>query len=427
MKNKLAIYGGDKILKYNFKNYNTIGLEEIKAVTKVLKSGKLSPFLGDWGKIENIGNFYGGDNVNKFEEKLKKFFNVRHAITVNSWTSGLIVAVGSLDIEPGDEIIVPTWTMSATVIAIVNWLAIPVFCDVDPSTYNIDISLIEEKITKKTKAIMITDIFGQSCDIDKINKIAKKYKLKVIADSAQSITSKYKKKYTGTLTDIGGFSLNYHKQIQTGEGGVVITNDDKLAFRMQLIRNHGEVVVSKKRIKNINNIIGYNFRMGEIEAAIGIEQLKKVNKIIRSNVKKAKFLKDNLSNLDGLIMPYTESFNSHVYYYFAMQINKKIIKTSRDAIFNALKCEGVPIFKNYTLVHQLPMYKRKIAYGKNNFPWSLANKKIINNQITCPNAEYLNNQTYLAIPMCNYDYSHKELKLIVSAFKKVWKYFIKFK
>ena len=121
---------------------------------------------------------------------------------------------------------------------------------------------------------MVADIFGQSCDIREINKIAKKYKLKVICDSAQAIGSKIDKKFTGTLADLGGFSFNYHKHIHTGEGGVVVTNDKKLYRRLCLIRNHGEAVVGNE---SLNNIVGYNFRLGEIESAIGIEQLKKLN------------------------------------------------------------------------------------------------------------------------------------------------------
>ena len=281
-----------KIINYRFKQYNTIGREEIKAVNKVLKSGELSSFLGAYSK-----KFYGGKYVRKFEKNIEKYFGVKNAITVNSWTSGLIAAVGALDISPGDEIIVSPWTMCATATAILHWNAIPIFCDIDQDTFGLDYNLIESKITKKTKAIISVDIHGQSAKIDKIMAIARKYNLKVISDSAQAIGSKFKSKYTGTLSHIGGFSFNYHKHIHTGEGGVIITDDNKLAERMRLIRNHGEAVVFKNGITKINNILGHNFRLGEIEASIGIEQLKKLKKLVNKRSYQGEYLSESLKHL----------------------------------------------------------------------------------------------------------------------------------
>ena len=172
-----------------FKKYNSIDKEELKAASAVIKSGNLSNFLGEYSK-----EFFGGPKVREFEKKCKSFFNVKHAITVNSWTSGLICAVGALDINPGDEIILPPWTMSACASAILNWNAIPVFADIDKTTYNIDPDDVLRKISKKTKAIMAVDIFGHPCNISELKKISKKYKIKLITDSAQSPYSFYKKK-----------------------------------------------------------------------------------------------------------------------------------------------------------------------------------------------------------------------------------------
>ena len=149
--------------------------------------------------------------------------------------------------------------------SIIHWNAIPIFADIDPLTFNINPESVEKKITKKTKAILLVDIFGQSCDIDALMKIREKYDLKVMTDSAQSPGAYNSDRFTGTISHIGGYSLNYHKHINTGEGGIVVTNDDILCERVQLIRNHGEAVVEKKGVKNIQNIIGHNFRLGEIE------------------------------------------------------------------------------------------------------------------------------------------------------------------
>ena len=160
-----------------------------------------------------------------------------------------MTAIGALDIEPGDEIIVPTWTMCASATAILHWNAIPVFADIDPENFCISPSSIESNISPFTKAIMAVDIFGQSADIDQIMSIAKKHNLKVISDTAQSPGAIYKNKLAGTLSHIGGYSLNYHKHIHTGEGGVLVTNDDNLANRMRLIRNHGEAAIQFKSKK----------------------------------------------------------------------------------------------------------------------------------------------------------------------------------
>ena len=241
--NKLAIFNGPKTVKKKFKKYVSIGKEERKAALKVLKKGVLSDYLG-----EKDPKFYGGEQVNKFERYIEKFFNVKHAITTNSWTSGLVAAVGAIGIEPGDEVIVTTWTMCATATSILHWNAIPVFADIDEKTYTIDPKSIEKNISKYTKAIIAVDIYGHPTNMKAILKIAKKYNLKVISDAAQAPGAFYGKKYAGTLGDIGGFSLNCHKHINTGEGGILVTNNDIYAERLRLIRNHAEAVVDDRLI-----------------------------------------------------------------------------------------------------------------------------------------------------------------------------------
>ena len=247
-----------------------------------------------------------------------KHFNVKHAVTVNSWTSGLIAAIGAIDIEPGDEIIVSPWTMCASATAILHWNAIPVFADIEIETFNICPSSVLKNITSQTKAILAIDIFGHSCDFDSLKKIADDNNLKLITDTAQAPGSFYKGNLTGTKSDVGGYSLNYHKHIHTGEGGVIVTNDDKIFEKLQLIRNHAEAVVKDKGVTDLVNMVGYNFRLGEIESAIGIEQLKKVSKYVTQRQKIANQLNEGLKGLKGLRTPITKKDCTHSYYIYGM-------------------------------------------------------------------------------------------------------------
>ena len=416
--NELAILGGNKIIKSEFKKYNSIGKEETLAAKKVIESGVLSQYIG-----ADHSDFYGGPMVKKFEDDIKSYFKVKNAITVNSWTSGLVAAVGSLNIEPGDEIIVSPWTMCASATSIIHNNAIPVFADIDPNSYCLDLESVEKNISPRTRAIMSIDIGGRSADIDPLMKLAKKYDLKVISDTAQSPGALYHGKFAGTLTDIGGYSLNYHKHIHTGEGGILVTNDDELAERMRLIRNHGEAAVGTRGIKNINNIIGHNFRLGEIECAIGIQQLKKLSNLIKTRQKAADRLNNGLSNLDGLIIPKIDAGFTHVYYMYFMQINPDITGVSRDRIFDALISEGlVGISKTFANLHLLPMYQNKIAYGTKGFPWSsdIVDRDVNYQKGICPAAEKLHDTTYIGFQMCMFDLSNAEIDLIISCFQKIW-------
>jgi perosamine synthetase len=414
---KLALLGGAKTIQTAFKRYNSIGEEEVQAAKRVIESGVLSQYLGAWHE-----DFYGGPKVREFERNCAKFFRVKHAVTVNSATSGLIAAIGALGIEPGDEVIVSPWTMCASATAILQWNAIPVFADIDPETFCLDPKSVEDNITPHTKAIMAVDIFGQPADMDALLAIARKHGLKVISDSAQAPSALYKGKYAGTLADIGCYSLNYHKHIHTGEGGILVTDDDELAERLCLIRNHAEAVVGDKGVTNLTNMIGYNFRLGEIECAIGIEQLKKLDRFVETRQRIADRLSKGLLGLSGLRTPVVRSGCTHVYYYYPMILDVPLLGVSRDKIHAALNAEGVPVGNRYQNLHLLPMFQRKIAYGSRGFPWTsdICKRDVNYGKGICPVAEELNDSTYLGFGVCVYDLSEEDVDLIVQAFKKVW-------
>lgn len=330
----LAIKGGTPIRTELFPAYNTIGEEEKKAVMKVLDSGNLSQFLGAWHK-----DFYGGPTVQAFEKAWADFFGNRYAISVNSNTSGLFTAIGALGIRPGDEVIVSPYTMSASALAPVIYGAVPVFADVDYDNFGMDPHSIEKCITPRTKAILVVHIFGNPAKMTEIMAIAKKHNLYVIEDCAQAPMAKYKDQYVGSMGDIGIFSLNYHKHIHTGEGGVIVTNNEAIAERLYLIRNHGENIVEPKGVQDVFNTHGFNYRMTEMEAAVGIEQLKKLPALIKERLANADYFKNELGQLNGIIAPVVDEANTHVYYLQAFKFKRELVGIDRNTFINAVKAE----------------------------------------------------------------------------------------
>ena len=415
---KLAIFGGPKAISEPLKPYNPIGKEEADAAALVIQSGVMSNYLGTWSP-----DFYGGNKVQEFERMCEKYFNVKHAVTVNSWTSGLTAAVGAVGIEPGDEIITTPWTMCATATAILQWNAIPVFSDIDPYTFNIDPNCIEKNITSNTKAIMSVDIFGHPANAERLIEICEKFNLKLIVDSAQSPGSFYKGKHTATTGHVGGYSLNYHKHIHTGEGGILVTNDDVIADKLRLIRNHAEAVVGDMGFSDISNMIGSNFRLGEIECAIGIEQLKKLSFLVDRKQKSADRLTTVLSDLKGLRTPTVMPDCTHAYYVYPLVLDLPVIGVSRDKIIEALTAEGVSgLMAGYANIHMLPMYQKKIAYGSAGFPWTsdICRRDVNYDKGICPIAEELHDSTFMGLLVCMYEFSEFDVEKVCYAFQKVW-------
>ena len=405
-------------MHHKLKIFKPFDKKEILAANKVMKSGVLSAFIASKDK-----SFYGGKKVIEFENKFKKKFQVKYAISVNSWTSGLIISIGALNLKPGDEVILSPWTMSACLASILHWNAIPIFADIDQNTFCIDPKCIEKKISKRTKAIMAIDIFGNPCDMKKIKKISKKYNLKIISDSAQAIGAKYYGKYAGTLADLGGYSFNYHKHINTGEGGMIVTNDKKIARHCQELRNHSEVTGSIKKNES-KNLLGFNNRLTEIQAAIGIEQLKKLNKIVKNKQKIATKFNKYFKKFEGLNTTLNLKNVTSSYYVYPLKVDPTVIKVHKNEIIKQLIKRRIPIKGTYPMLHTLPILKTKNCSSLKNFPWSLNKKNKYNYKFgDCPVAESMNRDKYLGLNMWKYDYTNKDIKFIVKKFREVWKKF----
>lgn len=416
----LAINGGTPYIKNDFDKYNPIQDLEIAEAVEVLKSGVLSDFLGAAGE-----KFLGGPRVKSLEQTAAKKFGSKYCVSFNSWTSGLNAMVGSIpDLEVGDEIITSPWTMSATATAIIQAGAIPVFADISEEEFQISPDEIVKLINSRTKAILAVDIFGRSSNYSKLRDICNQYGLMLLSDSAQAPGAKFDGRYITELSDIGGYSLNYHKHIHAGEGGFALTNNAELAERMQLIRNHAESVVTSRSSNKSKSLIGNNYRLGELEAAIAKPQVERIDQIVGSRIKAAHDLTQSLSSFPHINLPKTKSDQSNVYYILPI-VYTPYDGISRDYLVEILKKEGIPgIVTKYTNIHRLQVFLDVKSSENKPHPWNTNPNSRATETYgagSCPVAENLYENKFLGIHMCAAEFSEAELQLVTGAFHKVWR------
>lgn len=426
---KLAIHGGTPVRTRPFPRHKTIGREEQEAVAKVLESGVLSKYLGCWHE-----DFMGGPEVRALEEDWAAFFGVKHAVAVNSCTSGLYAAVGAIGTEPGDEIIVTPYTMSATAMAPLIYNAIPVFADIEEDYFCLDPRAVEAKITPRTKAIMVVDLFGQPYDAEAINALAEKHGLYVIEDTAQAPGARYRGKAAGTLGHIGVYSLNYHKHIHCGEGGVVVTDDDELAERVRLIRNHAEAVVEAKGVSNLINMIGFNFRMTEMEAAVARCQLRKLPPLLEKRWENCRTLAAGLAQIPAIRPAVIREGCEHAFYVHACKFDQQNAGgLSRDRFIEAVRAElpvfagrekeGVKIGCGYVRpLYLQPIFQKKIAYGGGGYPFTAnqMSSSVSYEQGICPVCERMHEQELFTHEMIVPSMDRADIDDVLHAFHKVW-------
>ncbi len=418
MPEQLALLGGVPVCRERWPEASTIGKEEKQAVLEVLDSGTLSGFQAGPGP-----GFLGGPRVRKLEQEWAGHFGVRHAIAFNSLTSGLYAAIGALGIGPGDEVIVPPLTMSASAVCPLAYGAVPIFADVDPQTFCIDPVSVEERISERTRALVVVHLFGHPAPMEPLLEVARRHGLAVLEDCAQAPGAAYRGKPVGTLGRIGGFSLNVHKTIQTGEGGVMVTEDEELALRLRLIRNHGETAVEALGVERLENTFGGNTRMTEIEAAIASVQLRRLEELTQHRLRLAASLDKELASLPGLRPQRALDPDSrHVYYFYAMRYDEKRCGLPRELFLRAVQAEGIPLRSDYARpVYWEPLFQKGIAIGKEGFPFrnGPGGAPYRYPRGLCPAAEALFERELLFGRFCRWPLTQTHMDQVSAAFHKV--------
>jgi dTDP-4-amino-4,6-dideoxygalactose transaminase len=335
-----------------------IGDDEIQSVVDTLKSGWLTT----------------GPKVKRFEEDFAKYVGCRHAVAVNSCTAAMHLALDAVGIREGDEVIVPTMTFAATAEVVLYFKANPVLVDCQLDTLNLNPDRIEAAITSKTKAIIPVHFGGQPCDMDRIQEIAKEYKLKVIEDAAHALPARYRDRKVGAIGDITCFSFYATKTITTGEGGMSTTENDEYADRMRMMSLHG---ISKDAWKRYTaegswyyEILfpGYKYNMTDVAAAIGIEQLKKCDLFWQARQKIAASYDEGFADLEEIQRPISRHELQHAWHLYVIQLNLDRLSISRTEFIEALKENRIGTSVHFIPLHIHPYYRDTLGYRADDFP-----------------------------------------------------------
>lgn len=317
----------------------SIGEEELKLVSEAVRSG--------W--VSSKGEF-----IEEFEEKLGKYIGTKYAIATSSGTSALHLALTALGIGHKDDVIIPTLTFASVVNAVIYTGSKPVLIDSHPEYWCINPEKIENKIGKRTKAIMPVHLYGHPCDMETIMKIAKDHNLYVIEDCAEAHGAQYKGEKTGSVGDIACFSFYGNKIITTGEGGMCLTNDEGLAEKMRILRDHG----MRPEKRYWHEVVGFNYRMTNLQAALGVAQVKKINTFIRRKREITETYNSLLKDVEGITLPPEMPWAKNVYWLYSILIDKKEFGVSRDKLMVNLAENGVETRRFFYPIHTMPPYSK---------------------------------------------------------------------
>ena len=335
------------LLRINWEWWVT-GLNKIRIVVPQLGSEEENAVL----EVLRTRHIASGPKVREFEEKFSKYIGVKHAIAVANGTVALDLLLKSAGIKQGDEVITSPFSFIATANSILFQGAKPVFVDIDPETFNLDPEKVKEAITPRTRAILVVHLYGHPADMDALSEIAEDHNLLLLEDAAQAHGSEYKGEKTGSLGDGGAFSFYATKNMTTGEGGMIVTNSDEIARRARLLRNHGQ------ESKYFHVELGYNYRMTDIAAAIGIVQLGKLDYLNNRRRKNASLLTSGLKGAKGIVAPIEKSYARHVYHQYVIRV-KYEDGINREKLISFLDSKGIETAIHYPMIiPEQPLYRR---------------------------------------------------------------------
>jgi len=326
-----------------------LGEEELEYITNCIKT--------NW--ISSKGKY-----VNEFEEKFAEYCGCKYGVTTTSGTTALHLALASLGIKREDEVILSAFTMIATAFAVVYCGAKPVLVDAEPETWNMNVNQIEKKITERTKAIMTVHIYGHPCDMDPIMKIAKQHNLYIIEDAAEAHGAEYKGKKAGGIGDIGCFSFYANKIITTGEGGMIVTNDEEIAERAKSLRNLSFPI---GRQTYLHSELGYNYRMTNIQAAIGLAQFERIEELVEMRRKNARLYNSYLKEIDGLTLPIEKKWAKNVYWMYSILVEGDF-GISRDKLMDKLIERGIETRTFFIPMHKQPVFHKMDLFKGECYP-----------------------------------------------------------
>jgi dTDP-4-amino-4,6-dideoxygalactose transaminase len=407
----LALFGGRPVRATPFPPHPIIGDDEKRAVLDVLSRAELSTFIAAPGKY-----FLGGKNIKEFERRFAEYHGARYAVAFNSATAALHAAVVAVGVEPGQEVIVPPYTFTATATCALMANAVPVFADVDPDTYCVSPEAIEAVVSSLARAIIPVHLFGYPADMDAILALARKHRLKVIEDCAQAPGARYKGQFVGTLGDCGIFSFTENKNITTGEGGMLITSDPAIAEAARMVRNHGEAIWEGQTTRTYTaTMLGWNYRMTEMEAALGIVQFGRMEDLNGARVELCQHLTRRLMDLPGLEVPRVAEGNSHVYYVYPLKYDESVTGIARDGFVKALIAEGVPFGAGYIR----PLYLSPLYHDRKLAAFQLYKGSARYEKGSCPVAERLYERELILTPIARPPATRRDMDDVVEAIQKV--------
>ncbi len=407
---KLAIHGGNPVKTTPYGTTKRFNGNELKYLEEALEQNTLFYWKGGFAK--------------RLCQKFAEIYGVKHCAVTSSGTSAIHTALGAVGIKPGDEVITSPITDMGSVIGILYQNAIPVFADLDPNSYNMTAKSVEEKITDKTRAVVVVHLAGNAAEIDEIVKVCHAKGIYVIEDCAQSYCCEYKGKYVGAWGDIGCFSLNDFKHISAGDGGMVIMNDSELYHKAVMFADKNYNRFGEEVVRNSPHI-GPNYRMSELQAAVGLAQVEKVEEICRKRNVYGDALTEGIKDLPGIYVPKVHPECKSSYWFYLIRVDENELGCTRREFVDALRAEGVQASPGYIAqcVYEMDMFTQKTAYGEMKCPFSCPyyGREIEYKTGLCPNAEKIL-ETCIRLESKEY-FTEQDLRETIEGIRKVSAYY----